>query len=324
MAKKRSKSKQEERKPSWIEKTAAWFQAARIFGGGLVSLLFFLFFLVLIFGGTSPGAVSIPSGNVLVVPVSGVITSDGNGRDWTLTEMSSKFLVEVLDKAKESKDVKAVILEIDSPGGTPVASAEVALAVERLGKPSVAVIREYGTSGALWIAASADRIFAHPLSMTGSIGVTASRLEFGGLLEDYNITYRRLVSAKYKDAGTPWRAMTQEEEQKFGVLLQKIHDAFVRHVASSRNLSEARVHELANGWIYLGQEAVDAGLVDELGSRKDAVEYLERELNVTASVGEMKRASGLMDLFGVSLERMFFSLGEGLGTGLVNQPLISS
>ena len=117
-------------------------------------------------------------------------------------QFSSQDIIENLDKASQDSTVKGIILEINSPGGTVVASKEIADRVKSMNKPVVSWIREIGTSGAYWIASSSDKIVADPLSITGSIGVISSYLEFAGLLKNYNVTYESLTTGKFKEIGS--------------------------------------------------------------------------------------------------------------------------
>src|SRR3989344_1616932 len=152
------------------------------------------------------------SGNVALIPIQGVIVGDEDSEFLFESVTSSPEAVELIEKADKNPNIKAIILEINSPGGSAVASEEIAKAVKKTNKTTVAWIREVGASGAYWVASSSDYVIANRVSITGSIGVIASYLEFPGLLERYNVTYQRMVSGKYKDLGSPYREMTQEEK----------------------------------------------------------------------------------------------------------------
>src|SRR3989339_1922177 len=171
-------------------------------------------------------------GNVALIPIEGEITgSRDTGLSFGGAVAASPDIIEMIEKADKNPGIKAIILEINSPGGSAVASQEIANAVRKTNKTTVAWVREIGTSGAYWIASSADHVVANRVSITGSIGVIASYLEFPGLLERYNVTYQRMVSGKYKDLGSPYREMTQEEKAIFQQSLDDIRDYFVGEVA---------------------------------------------------------------------------------------------
>ena len=151
-------------------------------------------------------------GNVAYIPVWGTITVGGQSSFLAQEEATSEKLVKFIEDADEDPLIKAIVLDINSPGGSAVASDEIASAIKRAEKPTVAIVREVGASGGYWVASSTDHIIANRMSIVGSIGVISSYLEFARLLENYNITYQRLVAGKYKDMGTPFKELTEEEE----------------------------------------------------------------------------------------------------------------
>ncbi len=266
-------------------------------------------------------------GNVVVIPLRGEISVDSAGGYFTESGASSHVLVDQLEQARDDPMVRAVILDINSPGGSAVASSEIANAVkevEAANKTVVAVIREVGASGAYWIASSSDYIIAHDLSITGSIGVISSYLEFSGILNDHNITYRRLVSGERKDMGTPLRELTSEEQAIFQQKLDYIHDAFIREVATNRGLAYEDVVTVADGSFMLGGEALQFGLIDQLGGRKEAVAYIEQVQGITAEVVEYEEEKGLLQLLSEIASKQSFSIGEGIGAAIVRSQDSSS
>jgi len=276
-----------------------------------ISIFMFIFFgmiFISVFGAFLPEGLEL--GNVAVIPIEGLISTDGD--NW-MPGVQSQSIVEQIEKADRNSEIKAILLEINSPGGTPVATDEIASAVKAVNKTTVAVIREAGASGAYWIATAADKIFANRMSITGSIGVQASRLEFFGLIADYNITYNKLTAGRLKDAGSRFREMTPEEKQLFQQMLNSLHNEFIKVVAENRHLPEAKVRELATGFVYLGGEAKELGLVDELGGKKEALKYIEQTLNITAEPVQYKeKKTFLEELSGVTSEN-FYQIGRGMG-----------
>lgn len=286
--------------------------------GGIISTLItllFIFFFVSLF--VPSDALSIPSGNIAVIPVSGVIVESDSKSAFSQEVITSAKLIEIIKKVNESNKIKGIIFEINSPGGSPVASDEIASVIKEINKPKIAVIKEVGASGAYWIATAADKIFANKMSITGSIGVTSAGLEYYGLLARYNVTYRRLVSGELKDAGTPFREMTEKEKMLFQKLLDKIHEYFIEKVAINRKLPIEKVRELATGFVYLGEDAKELGLIDEIGSRNDAVKLLEKQLGITAEIAEFKPKKGLFDMFSSKFDSFFYFAGKGFGNSLV-------
>ncbi|MBN1274779.1 signal peptide peptidase SppA [Candidatus Woesearchaeota archaeon] len=260
-------------------------------------------------------------GNVAVVEVKGTITGDdaasllGGGA-------SATRITRLLAEADDDPAIDAVVLDINSGGGTPVGSAEIAAAVRELDKPTVAWIRDSGASGAYWVAAAADHVVAHPLSTTGSIGVYGSYLEWSGTLTRYNATYQRLVSGEYKDVGSPFKELTLPEEVLLQAKLDRMHDYFISSVAEYRNMTYDEVAIVADGSFLLGIEAYEAGLVDELGGKEEVQAYLERELNGTVTLAYLRERASFVDvLYGV-IDQHGHSLGTGLAEGLRRQDVM--
>ncbi|MBI2558924.1 signal peptide peptidase SppA [Candidatus Woesearchaeota archaeon] len=264
------------------------------------------------------------SGNVALIPIDGVITGSEDSGFLFDTTTNSLETVEVIEKADKNPNIKAIILEINSPGGSAVASEEIANAVKKTNKTTVAWIREVGASGAYWVASSSDYIIAHRVSITGSIGVIASYLEFPGLLERYNITYQRLVSGKYKDIGTPFKEMTAEEKDIFQQNLDSIRDYFAAEVAKNRNLNKKDVDKIANGLFYLGAQAKELGLVDEIGGKDEVVGYIEKKEGIKADIVEYKKEKTLLDVLSDVLSRQSFFVGKGIGSSLLDKKAASS
>ncbi len=254
------------------------------------------------------------SSKIALIPIKGMIVSQETTTAFYQKTVSSSTILEFLNTAIKSDSVKAILLDINSPGGTVVASKEIADRVKSAPKPVVALIRELGTSGAYWIASAADKIVADPLSITGSIGVTASYLEFSKLFEDYGITYQPLKSGKYKDIGSPFKELTQEEQLLLERKLKKIHETFIREVAENRNLKDEKVKALATGIYYLGEEALELGLVDVLGNKDYAINITKELANITeAKLVTYEKERTVIDLLSSLSMNAFYALGRGFG-----------
>lgn len=254
---------------------------------------------------------------IVVIPIEGMITLQGEGSLFS-SSTSGEAIVEKIETAQADPSVRGVVLEINSPGGTVMGSKVVVDALKNGDKPTVAVITEYGTSGAYWIASQTDYIVADELSIVGSIGVLGSYLEFDGLLEDYNVSYRRLVTGKYKDISSPYREMTEEEEALIMVRLQGIHDYFVADVAEGRGMEVVDVEELATGLFYLGQDSVENGLIDALGNKDYAIQLTKELAGVTdGSVSEyVEEEDFWSQLFMTYTAYSSYYIGQGIGTVL--------
>src|SRR3989338_8284723 len=237
---------------------------------------------------------------VALIPLDGMIVSEsGQAGLFTPTAAGSDTLVSYIKSADEDSSISAIVLDIDSPGGSPVASEEVARAVLEAKKPTVALIRETGASGAYWVASASDWIIANRLSITGSVGVYASQLEFAGLLQRYNVTYRRLVAGELKDLGTPYKEMTPAEEDVLQQKLDRMHAYFLGEVVRNGGLLPQQAEEVSTAVFFLGEEAIEVGLVDELGGMDEVEAYLKETLGVDEiAFVEYRRTPGFLESLG--------------------------
>ncbi|MFT4303740.1 MAG: signal peptide peptidase SppA [Candidatus Woesearchaeota archaeon] len=256
-------------------------------------------------------------GNVALIKINGPILTETSSSLFSGSEgTSSTAIVNQLEKLAKDEKIKAIMFEINSPGGSGVAADEISLAIKSLGKPTVAYVRNIGTSAAYWIASSTDHVIANRLSLVGSIGVIASYLEFSGLLENYNVSYQRFVAGDYKDFGSPFREPTRTERELFQEQLNQIHHIFIAEIAENRNMSFEEVEELANGMFVTGLQGLDLGLIDDLGGKKEAIIYLEEQLGFNVNVVEYRKRTSLFDLFSASQQGRAYSIGRGIGDSL--------
>ncbi|MGB9886600.1 MAG: signal peptide peptidase SppA [Moorellales bacterium] len=218
-------------------------------------------------GGARGGAVGL-------VRIEGPIV-DGRGTGGLFGAVAgSESLAEQLRRAREDPSVRAVVLRINSPGGSAAACQEVAGAVRALrreGKIVVAFLGDAATSGAYWVASQADRIVATPATLTGSIGVIMQLQNLRGLFEKLGVEVEVIKSGPHKDMGAGWRPLSAEERKLLQGLVEDIYRQFVEAVAEGRGLPQAKVQELADGSLFTGRQAQEKGLVDELGDYELAV-----------------------------------------------------
>jgi len=184
-------------------------------------------------------------------------------------EVSSEDIVLAIKEAGNDNNIKAIILEIDSAGGSPVAAEEVANALKRAEKPTVALIREFGVSAAYYAATGADIIFASAKSDIGGIGITYSYLDNARKNQKEGLTYNQLSSGKFKDMFIPDKPLTAEEKQLIMRDVKILHEEFVKAVAENRNLDIDKVRQLADGSSMSGQMALENGLIDRIGGMFD-------------------------------------------------------
>lgn len=297
-----------------------WSQALRI-GVFLFALSWVLAFAVGYVLPSGTRAFS-GSGNIAHIYVHGPIYVGRGGSVFSGGSVSSTDIVALIEKADKNSAIKGILVDINSPGGSPVASSEIGDALKQSQKPSVAWIRDVGASGGYWIASATDYIVASPMSITGSVGVIGSYLEFSGLLTRYNVTYQRMVSGKYKDLATPFKELSPIEEALLQKKLDLIHAYFIEEVQTNRNLSDATMQEVSTGLFYIGAEAKDLGLVDELGGKNQALNYFENMLNITAQPVDYTPDVSLIDLLTGITNSFGFSIGEGITGG--DRPLVQT
>ena len=254
-------------------------------------------------------------GNVAVIPIEGVIAVNGGRTIGGDVAASSTVISSFIEEAARNSQIEAIILEINSPGGSAVASDEIASAVKKAGKPTVALIREVGASGGYWVASAADHVVANRMSITGSIGVISSYLEFSGLMTDYNVSYQRMVAGKYKDLGTPFKKLENDEEIILQSKLDRIHDFFIEGVAENRGLDIRDVRTVATGEFYLGIEALGFGLVDELGDSETVEDYLRTAHGIESITPVIyQQEIGFLDILAGVFSDFSFEMGKGFAS----------
>jgi len=212
---------------------------------------------------------------VALVTVEGVIT--GGTVDLFTAGSSAGSVMEQLRLAREDASIAAVLLRINSPGGSAAASQEIADEVKRVreaGKPVVASLGDAAASGGYWIAAVTDRIVANPATITGSIGVIMETADLRELYDKIGIDFHVFKSGPLKDMGSPARDITPEERDVFQGMVNDIYSQFVQVVAEGRRMTEEEVRRLADGRVFTGRQAVELGLVDDLGNYYEALRIL--------------------------------------------------
>ena len=227
---------------------------------------------------------------ILLIDIDGVIGGSN--------EMSSFFggddfsmvarVQEVLDRARRDDDVRAILLRIDSPGGTATASEQIYTTIMRFrqerGIPVMAQFLGTAASGGYYIAMSADTIQAHPTTITGSIGVIFSSLSFAGLMEKIGVEDQTVTGGIYKDAGSPFRRLSDVEREQLQLIVDDLHERFREIVALGRpNLPPDQILTLSEGQIFSASQALSNGLVDQIGTLEDAANTLEERLGIEQS-----------------------------------------
>jgi len=241
---------------------------------------------------------------VALVAVKGVITDAAGGFFAPGTFRSS---LEQLERAAQDEAVKAVLLEVDSPGGEVTASDVLWRKVTQLkketGKPVVVSMGSMATSGGYYVSSAADRIVAQPTTVTGSIGVLMSLLNAQGLVEKVGLQSVVIKSAEHKDLGSPFREMTPEEQAILQGVVDHLFTRFKTLVAEGRELTAEQVTAVADGRILTAQEALETGLIDRIGYLDEAIAEAKQLAGTPdAKVIRYRRAFGLGDIFTSQLE----------------------
>jgi signal peptide peptidase SppA len=197
---------------------------------------------------------------------------------------ASQNLVASISDANDNRGIRAILLEVDSYGGSPVAGEEISEAVKNSRKPVIVLIRSGGVSAAYLASASADRIFASKNSDVGGIGVTMSYLDSTQKNQKEGLIYQQISSGKFKDTGDPDKALTAEEKSLMMRDVVIMHNNFVKSVAADRKLDVQKVQQLADGSTLLGEMALTNGLIDEIGGLSEVEKYLGYQLGEKAEI----------------------------------------
>lgn len=203
--------------------------------------------------------------------------------------LDSKVYLESITSIKKDKDIKALVLRINSPGGAVGPSQEIYSEILKLREkiPVIASLGAVAASGGYYIACGADKILTNPGTVTGSIGVIAQFVNYKELLEWAKVDVEVLKSGKFKDSGSPLKDLTPEERAYLQSTIDDVHNQFKKAVGDTRKLKPEEVNAIADGRIFTGQQAVDLKLVDEIGTMNDAIDAaaklggVEGEPNVT-------------------------------------------
>ncbi|MBD8068982.1 signal peptide peptidase SppA [Bacillus sp. PS06] len=259
---------------------------------------------------------SITPGNgldkILVLKVNGAIQDTGDDVTslFSPTGYQHQAFLRMIDQAKEDDFVKGIILRVNSPGGGVVESAEIHDRLvelqEETGKPVYVSMGTMAASGGYYISAPADKIFAVPDTLTGSLGVIMQGINYSGLAERYGVTFETIKSGPYKDIMSASREMTDEERDILQNMVDNAYEGFVNVISKGRDLSEAEVRKVADGRIYDGRQAKELKLVDELGYFEDALEAMKADYDLgDVNVVEYEANYGLSSLFSMSAKKLF-------------------
>lgn len=233
---------------------------------------------------------------IIVLPIQGIIMTDTN------SAFQEESVVNQLDSIMEDPTIQGMILEIDSPGGTVYESARIWEKIQEVKEQTnITIYTSMGTvaaSGGYYVAAPSDKIFAAEETITGSIGVIADYVNIAGLEEKLGIKHEVIKSGEHKDINSMSREMTEEERKMNQVQIDDFFEKFVDVIVEGRDMSKEKVYEIADGQVYTGKQALENGLVDEIGYYDDALANLIEELGLEDPVVfEKQTASSVWSQF---------------------------
>jgi protease-4 len=215
---------------------------------------------------------------IAVLNITGMIVSDGAAGmgDGERTDVST--LKQALETALDDKKVKAIVLRIDSPGGDALAASTMLELLDeaKAKKPIVASMSGVAASGGYMVALAGSKIYAEPMTVTGSIGVFSLKPDVSGLLEKSGIRREVLSRGRFADAETPFKAFDDASFQKFVEITGTVYDDFIAKVAKGRHMTPAAVDAVAGGRVWSGKRALEVGLVDQIGGLADAVQEAKK------------------------------------------------
>lgn len=257
-----------------------------------------------------------PAYNVAEVAVEGPITRDGPDNQsipTSPTTPGADAIVEQIDRANADESVDALLVKLNTPGGEVVPSDDIRRACERFDGPTIAYTTDLCASGGYWIASGCDELWAREASIVGSIGVIGSRFNVSDLADRLGISYERFVAGDFKDAGTAFRDLDEAEREYLQSRIDGLYDQFVDQVADGRNLDESMIRD-TEARIYLGTDALELGLVDELGTQEDIHDQLHDQLGADVVVEEFAPQRTILGQFRTGASQIAYAFGAGIAS----------
>lgn len=255
---------------------------------------------------------------IAVLHLEGVIQDTPGNSLINADAYNHKRFLKMLEEAGKDKAVDGLVLRINSPGGGVVESAEIHDKItdiqEKYKKPVYVSMGNTAASGGYYIAAPADKIVAHPATLTGSIGVIMESINFTDLADKYGIDFNTIKSGEFKDIMSTSRKMTKEDRQILQTMIDELYDEFVQVIVDGRGLSDKQVRKLGDGRVYTGTQAKDQMLVDELGSMDDTIAMMKKDYDLKdATVVAYGNGLGLSGLLSSKVQGIFGSESDLIG-----------
>ncbi|WP_233880427.1 signal peptide peptidase SppA [Virgibacillus halodenitrificans] len=246
---------------------------------------------------------------IAVLHLEGVIQDASGGSLINANVYNHKRFLDTLDQAGEDSSVKGIIIRVNSPGGGVVESAEIHDKIVDIQntyqKPVYVSMGNTAASGGYYISAPADKIVAHPATLTGSIGVIMESFNFAEFAEEHGINFNTIKSGKYKDIMSSSRKMTDDERDILQTMIDDLYGDFVDVIVEGREMKEQRVREIGDGRVYTGSQAKEINLVDELGTLDDTITLMKKDNQLgKASVIEYEKGLPFNQLLSGTMENM--------------------
>ncbi|MCP3029127.1 signal peptide peptidase SppA [Halobacillus sp. A5] len=272
-----------------------------------------------LFGGNSsegPTEEVVESGSsserIARISVEGTIMSGQGSNPFMGEGYNHEALLEQLEAIKEDSSINGVLMYVNSPGGGVFESAEIHDKLNELkeeGKSLYVSMGGMAASGGYYISAPADQIYASEETFTGSLGVIMESVNYEELADEYGVEFNTIKSGEFKDIMSPTREMTEQDEEILQTLVDESYQNFVNVISEGRDMPEDEVREIADGRIYSGQQAVDNGLIDDIGFEEDALAALKEEVGGDPEVIEYNPSGET--LFGMPIDvRSFLPTSE--------------
>lgn len=264
---------------------------------------------------------------IAVLSIDGVIQDTGDAESFFESPLyNHKAFMEQLEYVKEAEDVKAIILRVNSPGGGVVESAEVHDKIKEIQndtkKPVYVSMGSMAASGGYYVSAPADKIFASPETMTGSLGVILQGVNYAGLAEKYGVEFTTIKSGPYKDIMSPTREMTEEERKILQSMINNSYEGFVKVISEGRGMSVEEVKKIADGRIYDGRQAKELNLIDGFGYLDDVIESVKKDEKLgDAQVVKYTESMGIGSFFSMGAQKIMGKDAEMAGLmKMLSQP----
>ena len=265
-------SKENGRTPFWVLIAVSLGFLLPVCACGFLTLISFVSLGVTSAGVATTGPTTTSTGfgdAVAIVRVEGTII-DSDSTEYS-SDATSGVIIDDLKAAANDELVKAIVLRVNSPGGTVTGSAQIYETIKELDKPVIVSMAGTAASGGYYISAPADYIFARPDTTTGSLGVVLTLFNAVELGEKIGVSVESITSGPNKSIGSPWEELTDEQRDILDEYIDESYEEFVQIIADGRGMRKEEVYEIADGRIYSGRQALELNLVDELGDLDDAI-----------------------------------------------------